>query len=219
MDTVEPYWWWVIVGSGNGLEPLGNKPLPEPILTQIYVAIWRWVNSSPPSAIYMRQLTGSRLVQVMACRLFSAKPFPEPMMSRSLQWCNNERDGVSNHQPQILYSTINSGTDHRKHQSSASLAFVRGIHRSPVNSPHKWPVTRKMLPFDDIIMDELRYHSVGCYNIESPSETHLILKSRNFLFVHNTHFSCQISLKFCTEHGGITVILYAKLQNNLETEK
>ena len=40
----------------------------------------------------------------------------------------------------------------KKHQSSASLAFVRGIHRGPVNSPHKWPVTRKMLPFDDVIM-------------------------------------------------------------------
>ena len=39
-----------------------------------------------------------------------------------------------------------------KHQSSASLAFVRGIHRWPVNSSHKWPVTRKMFPFDDIIM-------------------------------------------------------------------
>ena len=40
----------------------------------------------------------------------------------------------------------------RKHQSSASLAFVWGIHRRPVNSPHKWPVTRKMFPFDDVIM-------------------------------------------------------------------
>ena len=44
------------------------------------------------------------------------------------------------------------GVDHRKHQSSASLAFVRGIHRGPVNSPHKWSVTRKMFPFDDVIM-------------------------------------------------------------------
>ena len=42
--------------------------------------------------------------------------------------------------------------DPTPHQSSASLAFVRGIHRWPVNSPHKWPVTRKMFPFDDVIM-------------------------------------------------------------------
>ena len=53
----------------------------------------------------------------------------------------------------IVYSTVYSGADQRKHQSSASLAFVRGIHRGPVNSPHKWPVTRKMFPFDDVIMN------------------------------------------------------------------
>ena len=52
----------------------------------------------------------------------------------------------------IVYSTVYSGADQRKHQSSASLAFVRGIHRGPVNSPHKWPVTRKMFLFDDVIM-------------------------------------------------------------------
>ena len=51
----------------------------------------------------------------------------------------------------IAYSTVYSGADQRK-QSSASLAFVRGIHRWPVNSPHKWPATRKMFPFDDAIM-------------------------------------------------------------------
>ena len=52
----------------------------------------------------------------------------------------------------IFYSIVYSGADQRKHQSSASLAFVREIHRWPVNSPHKWPVTRKMFPFDDVIM-------------------------------------------------------------------
>ena len=52
----------------------------------------------------------------------------------------------------IVYSTVYSDADQRKLQSSASLAFVRGIHRGPVNSPHKWPATRKMFPFDDVIM-------------------------------------------------------------------
>ena len=52
----------------------------------------------------------------------------------------------------IVYSTVYSDADQRKHQSSASLVFVWGIHRGPMNSPHKWPVTRKMFPFDDIIM-------------------------------------------------------------------
>ena len=52
----------------------------------------------------------------------------------------------------IVYSAFYSGADQKKHQSPASLAFVRGIHRGPVNSPHKWPVARKMFPFDDVIM-------------------------------------------------------------------
>ena len=52
----------------------------------------------------------------------------------------------------IVYSTVYSDADQRKHESSASLAFVRGFHRGPVNSPYKWPVTRKMFPFDDVIM-------------------------------------------------------------------
>ena len=52
----------------------------------------------------------------------------------------------------IVYSTVYPGADQGKDQSSASLAFVWGIHRGPVNSPHKWPVTRKIFPFDDVIM-------------------------------------------------------------------
>ena len=47
----------------------------------------------------------------------------------------------------IVYSTLYSGADQRKHQSSASLDFV-----GPVNSSHKWPVTPIMFPFDDVIL-------------------------------------------------------------------
>ena len=61
-----------------------------------------------------------------------------------------------------VYSAVYSGADQRKHQSSASLAFVQGIHRSPVNSPHKWPVTRKMFPFDDVTM-QLRHQPCRCW--------------------------------------------------------
>ena len=68
----------------------------------------------------------------------------------------------------IVYSTVYSGADQRKHRSSASLAFVRGIHRWPVNSPHKEPVMRKMFPFDDVIMKQLHiwkntYHICQCW--------------------------------------------------------
>ena len=52
----------------------------------------------------------------------------------------------------IVYSTVHSGTYERKHQSSASLAYGHGIHRWLVNSPHKCQLTRKMFPFDDVII-------------------------------------------------------------------
>ena len=53
----------------------------------------------------------------------------------------------------IVYSTIYLDADQSEHQSSASLAFVWEIHREPVNSPHKWPVTRKMFPFHEVILN------------------------------------------------------------------
>ena len=59
----------------------------------------------------------------------------------------------------IVYSTFCSGVDQRKYQSSASLAFARGIHRGPGNSPHKEPVTRKNFPFDDVIMKNIFIYS------------------------------------------------------------
>ena len=52
----------------------------------------------------------------------------------------------------IVYSTVCSGANQRKPQGPASLAFVRGIHRWQINSLHKMTVTRKMFPFDDVIM-------------------------------------------------------------------
>ena len=115
----------------------------------------------------------------MACCLFAAKLLPEPMASTiswtlgqklkevqskcenflsrkfiwTLQWRHNERDGVSNNRRLHCLFNCGWGADQRKHQSSASPAFVRGIHRWSVNSPHKRPVTRKMFPFDDVIME------------------------------------------------------------------
>ena len=69
--------------------------------------------------------------------------------------------------PTIVYLTVYSGADQRKHQSSASLAFVRGVYRWPVNSC-KWPVTRKIFSFDDVIMHFLlatilsyRFHALN----------------------------------------------------------
>ena len=53
----------------------------------------------------------------------------------------------------IVYSTVYSGTDQRKHQSSASLAFVRGIHRLPCSElPAQRDCNAENVPIDDVIM-------------------------------------------------------------------
>ena len=67
----------------------------------------------------------------------------------------------------IVYSAYHSeDPDQRKHQSSASLAFVRGIHRRPVNSMRKWSVTRKIFPFDDVFMHNPRDTSTAIFDIK-----------------------------------------------------
>ena len=86
-------------------------------------------------------------VECMACYFIPRRRTPI-----TLQWRHNEHDGISNYRR--LHCLLNCLFRRRsmKKQSSASLAFVRGIHRWPVGSPHKWPVTRKMFPFDDVII-------------------------------------------------------------------
>ena len=107
----------------------GDKPLPELMppssVTPICSTRWGWVKITSLTLEHSYDHYDDVTVNLMASQITSLT---------------------------IVYSTVYSGADQRKHQSSASLAFVRGIHRAPVNSPHKWPVTRKMFPFDDVIM-------------------------------------------------------------------
>ena len=90
----------------------------------------------------------------------------------------------------VFYSTVYLDADQRKHQSSASLAFVRGIHRGPENSPHKWPVTRKMFPFDDVIMKcsqkELHSSPIILY-ITTESDIHVEWHGSGFRFYFNAY--------------------------------
>ena len=64
----------------------------------------------------------------------------------------------------VVYSTVYSGTDQRKYQGHALLAFAGGIDRWPVISPRKEPATRKMIPFNDAIM-----RRVNCINSFDPN--------------------------------------------------
>ena len=76
----------------------------------------------------------------------------------TLQWRHNERDGVSNQRRLDHFLNRLIWANQRKYESSVSLAFVRGIHRWPVNSPHKEPVTRKMFPFHYVILIWGKWH-------------------------------------------------------------
>ena len=67
----------------------------------------------------------------------------------------------------IVCSAVCSGVDQRKYQSSMTLAFMRAIHQRPVDSPHKWPVTRKMFPFDEVILTRSRIMSLFMDHVSS----------------------------------------------------
>ena len=83
----------------------------------------------------------------------------------------------------VVHLIVYSGADQRKNESSASMGFVRGIHRWPVNSPHKGPVTRKMFPFDDVIMvySNLQQHQPNQHKLEhTRSETKWMVFCRGY---------------------------------------
>ena len=80
------------------------------------------------------------------------KAFPCHDVFMTLRWRHNDRDSVSNHQP---HDCLLNRLFRRRSKKTSKLrvtGLCAGIHRGPVNSPHKWPVTRKMFPFDDVIM-------------------------------------------------------------------
>ena len=129
----------------------GEITYPFPNFNGVTVEVWERINSFTPHFSGKGLLThvGLKLIHV------SKKGFSGSKPCNHLLHYNDVIMGTMASQITsftIVYSTVYSGIDQRKHQSSASLAFVRGIHRRPVNSPHKGPVTRKMFPFDDVIM-------------------------------------------------------------------
>ena len=82
------------------------------------------------------------------------------MPHNTLQWRRNGRDGVSNHQPyQCLLNHLFGRRSKKTSNLRVTGVCVGGIHRGPVNSPHKWLVTRKMFPFDDVIISLDWHHA------------------------------------------------------------
>ena len=113
-----------------------------------------------------RQRSGWTLAQAMYCCLTEPTIIWSNVGLLSKVFYGNNLRAVSQHYSDaimgaiasqitsltIVYSTVSSDADQRKHQSSTSLAFVRGIHWGPMNSSHKWPVAREMFPLVDVIM-------------------------------------------------------------------
>ena len=125
--------------------------------------------------------------QLITSRLHGDKPLPKQMITQSVDIYHysdvkmsamaSQITGVS-----IVYSTTCSSANQRKHQSSASLTFGRGIHLWQVNSPHKGSVTRKMFPFgDDIMM---------CVNVKWTAgyRTYMFICGRSLIYVPMLYF-------------------------------
>ena len=80
------------------------------------------------------------------------------MFSRfPLHWRHNDHDGVSNHQPHGYLLNRLFGRRSKKTSKLRVTGLCAGNSPGPVNSPHKGPVTRKMFPFDDVIMPRTRW--------------------------------------------------------------
>ena len=124
-----PNWQWPSISLDNGLAPNRRQAII-------------WTNANPIHWSIYAALGGDELSD-WCIHHFLWKHYNDVIMSAIASRITSLT---------IVYSTVNSGAFQRKHQSSTSLAFVQGIHRWPVNSLHKRPVTRKIFPFDDVIM-------------------------------------------------------------------
>ena len=108
------------------------------------------------------------------------------------QWRHNGRDSVSNHQPHDCL--LNCLFIRRWKKTSKLRITGLCVGNSPVNSPHKWPVTRKMFPFDDVIMDcsRVRLHGIQIpieWNMHTDSCALVFIRGYTLQWRHNGHDS------------------------------
>ena len=102
-----------------------------------------WIDWTGHNDYVIRHLLRCTMLQTAGKMMYTLFHYNDVIMTAMA----SQFTGVS-----IVYSTLCSDADQRKHQSSASLVFVRGIQWWPMNSPYKGAVTCKMFPFDDVIM-------------------------------------------------------------------
>ena len=86
----------------------------------------------------------------------------------AFRWRHNDRDSVSNHQP---HDCLLNHLFRRRSKKTSKLRFTglcAGNSPGTVNSPHQWPVTRKMFPFDDVIMGPVIRAQYVMFNLINP---------------------------------------------------
>ena len=80
---------------------------------------------------------------------------------KTLKWHHNERDRVSNRQPHDYLFDCSFRRSSKKTSNLRVTGLCAGNSPGTGEFPHKWPVTRKMFPFDDVIMNH-RHQSSPC---------------------------------------------------------
>ena len=152
---------WLCICKGGGVVIIGRWLLPSHVDTgDICCHYWQHIlvfngtlgnkfqwNSSRNSNIYIQE----KAFENVFCKMAAILSRPQ-CAECTLHWRHNRRDCVSNHQPYDCL--LNRLFRHRSKKTSklCVTGLCAGNSPGPVNSPHKWPVTRKMFPFDDIIM-------------------------------------------------------------------
>ena len=122
---------------------------------------------------------------------------PSQRVSNTLPWCHNERDSVSNHQP---HDCLLNRLFRRRSKKTSKLRVTGlcvGNSPGPVNSPHKWPVTRKMFPFNDVIMMESISMPICFHVLRVPNLRYLLHLSRSCFMQHHVRLLvCIIRRQF-----------------------
>ena len=145
--------WLIVVGQNGSIRP----PSSHRVLHS------KIIGHAPWQFTVFRSVAAAECLRVLRVWLTHHRPLNVMMdgPSEALSHMTKHYDVIISAMPSqitsltIVYSSVYSDADQRKHQSSASQAFVWGMHRWAMNSPHKAPVTRKRFPFDDGIVKML----------------------------------------------------------------
>ena len=114
--------------------------------------------------VFVGYIWNSHQSMLLSCLITASEASLQGM--DALQWRHNEHNSVSNHQPRDCLLNRLFGHRSKKTSKLRVTGLCAGNSPGPVNSPHKWPVTRKMFPFDDVIMgsDQYQYQTLTKLN-------------------------------------------------------